>query len=57
MPRFHRILLKLSGELLKGPQGGGIDPEATGQVAERIREAVDKGVQVALIIGAGNPFR
>ena len=57
MPRFHRILLKLSGELLKGPQGGGIDPEATGQVAERIREAVDKGAQVAIIIGAGNLLR
>jgi len=56
MPKFKRILLKLSGEMLKGPQGG-IDPDAVLAAANRIKEAVDKGVQVAIIIGAGNLFR
>lgn len=56
MPKFKRILLKLSGEMLKG-QSGGIDPDSTLAAAQRIKEAVDKGVQVAIIIGAGNIFR
>ena len=56
-PRFRRILLKLSGEMLKGPSGYGIDPAATLAAAERIREAVDSGAQVAAILGAGNLFR
>ena len=55
--RFRRILLKLSGEMLKGPSGYGIDPSATLAAAERIREAVDSGAQVAAILGAGNLFR
>ena len=56
MARFKRILLKLSGEMLKGPAGG-IDPDSVLAAANRIKEAVDKGVQVAIIIGAGNLFR
>ncbi len=56
MARFKRILLKLSGEMLKG-LAGGIDPDSVLAAANRIKEAVDKGVQVAIIIGAGNLFR
>ncbi|MBP5639872.1 MAG: UMP kinase [Victivallales bacterium] len=56
MAKFKRILLKLSGEMLKGTAGG-IDPDAVLAAANRIKEAVDKGVQVAIIIGAGNLFR
>ena len=56
-PRFKRILLKLSGEMLKAPGGYGIDPDATLAAAQRIAEAVKCGSQVAIIIGAGNIFR
>ena len=56
-PRFKRILLKLSGEMLKGPSGYGIDADATLSAAKRIAEAVSCGCQVAIIIGAGNIFR
>ena len=43
--------------MLKGPSGHGIDPAATTAAAERIREVVDSGAQVAVILGAGNLFR
>ncbi|MGI5925280.1 MAG: UMP kinase [Lentisphaeria bacterium] len=56
-PHFRRILLKISGEMLKGPSGFGIDSEATLAAAKRIKEAVASGSQVAIIIGAGNLFR
>ena len=56
-PKFKRILLKLSGEMLKGPSGYGIDADATLIAAQRIAEAVKCGCQVAIIIGAGNIFR
>lgn len=56
-PHFRRILLKLSGEMLKGPSGFGIDSTATLAAANRIKEAVASGSQVAIIIGAGNLFR
>ncbi len=56
-PRFERILLKLSGEALAGGQGYGIDPGTLAGIASEIREVVDLGVQVALVIGGGNIFR
>lgn len=56
-PHFRRILLKLSGEMLKGPSGFGIDSTATMAAASLIKEAVASGSQVAIIIGAGNLFR
>jgi len=55
--RFKRILLKISGEMLKGPAGYGIDPDATVAVAKRVAEAVSAGCQTAIILGAGNLFR
>jgi len=54
---YNRILLKLSGEALAGKQGYGIDPEVITTIAEEVREIVDFGVQVALVIGGGNIFR
>lgn len=54
---FQRILLKLSGELLGGTGGRGLDGDATAAVCERVREAVSLGVQVGLVVGAGNLFR
>ena len=55
--KFKRILLKISGEMLKGKDGFGIDPDATVNVAKRVAEAVECGCQTAIILGAGNIFR
>ena len=55
--KYKRILLKLSGESLMGKQGYGIDRERVDDYAEQIKEIVDAGVQVALVIGGGNIFR
>ncbi|MBR5117035.1 MAG: UMP kinase [Muribaculaceae bacterium] len=55
--RYKRILLKLSGESLMGKQGYGIDRERVDDYAEQIKELVDAGVQVAIVIGGGNIFR
>lgn len=54
---YSRILLKLSGESLMGSQGYGIDPERLAAYASQIKEAVEQGVQVAIVIGGGNIFR
>ncbi len=56
-PRFQRILLKISGEALSGQGGIGIDPTEVAYVATRIKSLHDMGIQVALVIGAGNLWR
>ncbi len=56
-PQYRRILLKLSGEALAGNQGYGIDPDVIAGIAAEVREVIDLGVQVALVIGGGNIFR
>ena len=55
--RYHRVLLKLSGESLMGAQGFGIDPTVVSRLSEEIREIHQLGVQVACVIGGGNIFR
>lgn len=55
--KYNRILLKLSGESLMGAQGYGIDADRLNSYARQIKEAVDKGVQVGIVIGGGNIFR
>ncbi len=55
--KYKRILLKLSGEALAGEQGYGIDPAVINGIATEIKEVVDLGVEVALVIGGGNIFR
>jgi uridylate kinase len=54
---YTRVLLKLSGESLAGEQGYGIDPQTLSTIAREIKEVVDGGVQLALVIGGGNIFR
>ncbi len=56
-PAYPRILLKLGGEALAGPQGFGIDPQRAEAVAGKVQQVLGMGVQVALVIGAGNLWR
>ncbi len=56
-PKYRRVLLKLSGEVLGGPSGSGICPEAVHGMAAQIREVKELGVQVVVVIGGGNIFR
>lgn len=55
--KYYRVLLKLSGESLMGKQSYGIASEMLEQYAKDIKEAVDHGVEVAIVIGGGNIFR
>jgi len=56
-PVFKRVLLKLSGEALGGEQGYGIDPKTIDTNAREVKEGVECGVELALVIGGGNIFR
>jgi len=55
--QYKRILLKLSGEALMGKRQYGIDPDRLAEYAEEIKQVLDEGVQVAIVIGGGNIFR
>jgi uridylate kinase len=55
--RYERVLLKMGGEALAGPGGYGIDPIRAGEVAEIIKDVYDLGIQLAIVIGAGNLWR
>jgi uridylate kinase len=54
---YKRIVLKLSGEALAGPSGFGIDTDRADEIALKIRRVHDLGVQIAVVIGAGNLWR
>jgi len=56
-PKYKRILLKLSGEALAGSNGFGIDPDKAETIAVRVSEVVRMGIQLAIVIGAGNLWR
>jgi uridylate kinase len=56
-PRYKRVLLKLSGEVLAGGAGFGIDPACVSAMAEEIAEVHARGIQLGLVIGGGNFFR
>ncbi len=55
--KFKRVLLKMSGEVLQGDREFGIDPKTTDRIARDVKEAVEMGVQVCIVVGAGNIFR
>ncbi len=57
LPKYSRILLKLSGEALGGESGVGISPEAVLDMAGQVREVRELGVQVVVVVGGGNIFR
>ena len=56
-PLYHRALLKISGESLKGSSSSGIDPETVSYLAGQVKEAHALGVQLAIVIGGGNIWR
>ena len=55
--KFQRVLLKLGGESLAGPNGFGIDPLQAEAVAARVKAVREMGIEVAIVIGAGNLWR
>lgn len=55
--QFKRVLLKLSGEALMGDQGFGLDSDTVDRIAEEVKTVHENGVEVCLVIGAGNIFR
>src|SRR5471030_1117649 len=56
-PLYHRVLLKVSGEVLMGDAGYGVDMKTVDAVAEEVAEVVRHGVELCLVIGGGNIFR
>jgi uridylate kinase len=56
-PSFQRVLLKLSGEALMGPNQFGIDPDTVANMAAEVKAAKDQGLEICLVIGGGNIFR
>ncbi|MET3288525.1 UNVERIFIED_CONTAM: uridylate kinase [Brevibacillus sp. OAP136] len=57
LPAYKRVVLKLSGEALAGEVGYGIDPKIIFSIANQIKEIVELGVQVAVVVGGGNIWR
>ncbi len=56
-PVYKRVVLKMSGEVLQGQRGYGIDPEVTRSIAEEIKDVKKLGTQIAIVIGGGNIYR
>ncbi|MBQ7038497.1 MAG: UMP kinase [Clostridia bacterium] len=56
-PKYKRVLLKLSGEALSGEQGHGLDFETVSRVCKAVKECVDAGAQIAIVVGGGNFWR
>ena len=55
--KYKRVLLKLSGEALAGEQKTGVDVETVGKICDKVKEIVEMGVQVAIVVGGGNFWR
>ena len=55
--KYKRVLLKLSGEALAGEKKTGVDAETVGKICDKIKEIVEMGVQVAIVVGGGNFWR
>lgn len=56
-PRYHRVLIKVSGEALMGFQEFGVDPAVMGSIAREIKEVHQLGVEIAIVVGGGNIIR
>jgi uridylate kinase len=56
-PVFRRVLIKLSGEALMGPLEYGTDPDTVAAIARQLKDVHDRGVEIAVVLGAGNIYR
>jgi uridylate kinase len=56
-PAFKRVLLKLSGEALMGDLAYGADPDRIRQIAKQVKDVTELGVELAIVVGAGNIYR
>ena len=56
-PKYRRVLIKISGEALAGIQGTGLDFDILNHLSSIIKRCVDEGVQVSIVVGAGNIWR
>jgi len=57
MPKYKRVILKVSGEALAGEKGFGLDEDTIGAITDQIKKCVDLGVQIAIVCGGGNFWR
>lgn len=57
MLAYKRVLLKLSGEALAGDEGHGIDPDIVNGICDKVKEIIEMGVQVSIVVGGGNFWR
>ena len=57
VPKYRRVLLKISGESLAGDGGQGIDQDAVADVARKIAQASELGVEIGVVVGGGNLIR
>lgn len=57
MQQYKRVVIKLSGEALAGEEGFGLSPKIVKSVAEQVKDVVELGVEVALVVGGGNIWR
>ena len=57
MPRYRRVVVKLSGEALSGAAATGVDPASLARVADEVLSVHNLGIQVAVVVGGGNYFR
>lgn len=55
--KYKRVLLKISGEVLMGPRDFGLDPDTVARVAQDVKDVVDMGMEICIVVGAGNIFR
>jgi uridylate kinase len=55
--KYKRVLLKMSGEALMGPREFGLDPDTVARIAQDVKDVIDMGIQVCIVVGAGNIFR
>ncbi|MDA0180776.1 UMP kinase [Solirubrobacter phytolaccae] len=56
-PVFNRVLIKLSGEALMGPLDYGTDPDTVGAIADQLKTVHERGVEIGIVLGAGNIYR
>lgn len=55
--KYKRVLLKISGEVLMGPREFGLDPDTIARIAQDVKDVVDMGCELCIVVGAGNIFR